>query len=387
MDGAWSAVLIVLLGFLVVSQVAVWVVLYQLIQQRGRLLLRLDELEHGLPHAGHGSANGHVRLSGELPVVAQASRSAQPVGLAVGTAFAPFRLPDLAGQEVSLEDFRGKRVLLVHWSPQCGFCDLIGPDLAKLQPQLDKAGVQLVLVSYGEAERNRRLADEHGLTCPILLQAQSEPIEAFRTVGTPVAYLLDEQGRVARPLAIGAEQVPALAREAAGGSGWKKRLPGQRPLSDSRIEREGLKAGTRAPLFSLPDLRGNTVSLESYRGQRVLLVFTDPHCGPCDQLAPDLARLHREHRDDGLAVVMIGRGDPEENRRKAEQYGFEFPVVVQERWELSKQYGIFATPVGFLVGEDGTILHDVARGADPILALARDGVAASKGASHEHAVR
>ena len=49
---------------------------------------------------------------------------------------APFRLPDLDGKEVSLEDFRGRKVLLVYWSPQCGFCDILAPDLVRLQPEL-----------------------------------------------------------------------------------------------------------------------------------------------------------------------------------------------------------------------------------------------------------
>jgi len=32
------------------------------------------------------------------------------------------------------------------------------------------------------------------------------------------------------------------------------------------------------------------------------------------------------------------------NRAKAAEYDFEFPVVVQPGWRISKQYGIFATP-------------------------------------------
>jgi len=114
------------------------------------------------------------------------------------------------------------------------------------------------------------------------------------------------------------------------------------------------------------------VSLADYRGRRLLLVFTDPHCGPCDALAPDLVRLHREHTDDGLAVLVVGRGDPDENRQKAEYYGFDFPVALQDRWQVSKAYGIFSTPVGFLLGENGLILKNVARGRDAILALAEE---------------
>ena len=123
---------------------------------------------------------------------------------------------------------------------------------------------------------------------------------------------------------------------------------------------------------------GREVALEDYRGRRVLVVFTDPHCGPCDALAPHLVRLHQQHRDNNLALLMVARDEVEENRRKAETHGFAFPVVLQEGRKLSKAYGIFATPVAFLIGEDGVIARNVARGADEILALALDGVAAAR---------
>src|SRR5439155_1202385 len=160
---------------------------------------------------------------------------------------------------------------------------------------LVKHNVQMLFVSHADAEANRKLAEAHRLEFPILLLKDAEPLEAFQNMGTPVAYLLDEQGQVAQPIAVGAEQVPALAREAVAEKSKKRRLFGNRSLNESRIEREGLKAGTPAPTFSLPDIHGRTISLEEYRGRRVLLVFTDPHCGPCDQLAPELVRLHREH--------------------------------------------------------------------------------------------
>jgi peroxiredoxin len=66
----------------------------------------------------------------------------------------------------------------------------------------------------------------------------------------------------------------------------------------------------------------------------------------------------------------VGRGSVEENRKKAEQFGFEFPVVLQDQWKLSKEYGIFATPVAFLIAENGMIAKNVAVGKEAILALA-----------------
>jgi peroxiredoxin len=315
---------VTLLGLLVVGQ---WIVLYQVLRQQGRLLLRLDEVEQGLSPIGQAAfvptaaANGHV----------------QPRGLPVGTSVPPFRLPDLTGKRVGLNDFRGKRVLVVHWSLQCGFCIRIAPELARLQLDLHKHNVELLLLSYGDAAGNRRLAEEYDLTYPILLQEEGESWEAFQRMGTPVAYLLDGQGRVAKPVAIGAEEVLALAHEAARS---QKRLPGERPLSESRIEREGLKPGTPAPTFSLPDVHGRTVSFQEYRGRRVLLVFSDPQCGPCNSLAPDLFTLYKEHHDARPALVVISRGSMEENHRMAEEYGFKFPVLIQPNWKVSKDYGI-----------------------------------------------
>jgi peroxiredoxin len=120
-------------------------------------------------------------------------------------------------------------------------------------------------------------------------------------------------------------------------------------------------------------------SPEDYRGSKLLLVFTDPHCGSCDQIAPELARLDRQHQGNGLALVMVGRGDPEENREKARRNGFDFPVVLQKKWELSRQYGTFATPVAFLINEEGVIARNVATGADAILELVQHGLLGSNG--------
>jgi peroxiredoxin len=100
----------------------------------------------------------------------------------------------------------------------------------------------------------------------------------------------------------------------------------------------------------------------------VLLVFSDPACGPCNLLVPDLERLHRSAPD--LQILMVSRGDPEANREKAREHGLTFPVVLQRQWEISRAYGMFATPIAFLIDERGIIAADVASGSDAILALA-----------------
>jgi peroxiredoxin len=339
----------VLVGALALGVLSLAWALLQVLRQQGRLLLRVEALEARLGTDETPTRSDHARG-----------------GLPLATSFPPFRLPSLDDGELGLEHFRGKRVLLVHWSPECGFCRQIATDLAGLQDALRRRKTELVLVSYGSREGNRALIEAHGLNCPVLLQPDGATVEGFAHMGTPVAYLLDEKGRIAKPVAVGAREVPELAEHAAG----RRRLQTERPVSESRIEREGLKAGTFAPPFELPDLAGGTIALAEHRGRRVLLVFSDPDCGPCEELLPQLAQLDRERRSDGVSVVVVSRGGLEENRRKAEAFGLEFPVVLQSGWKLSKKYGIFATPVAFLINEEGVIEREVARGPDEILAVA-----------------
>jgi thiol-disulfide isomerase/thioredoxin len=140
---------------------------------------------------------------------------AWPTGVAVGEPLPAFKLEDVAGVEVGLSDLGGHRTLLVNWSPYCGFCEQIAPDLAALQSDLHDRGVALVFIALGSFDENWPMLEEHGLQPVVLLRGKDET-EVFAGVGTPSAYLVDEQGRAASALTIGADQVPSLARSAAG---------------------------------------------------------------------------------------------------------------------------------------------------------------------------
>ena len=100
----------------------------------------------------------------------------------------------------------------------------------------------------------------------------------------------------------------------------------------------------------------------------MLLVFSDPDCGPCNLVAPKLERLSKDLPN--LSVVMVSRGDVDRNRRKVAEHGLTFPVVLQEQWHLSREYAKFATPIAYLIDEEGRIAADVALGMEAILALA-----------------
>src|SRR5271157_2016227 len=98
-------------------------------------------------------------------------------------------------------------------------------------------------------------------------------------------------------------------------------------LLKSRIRRDGLKQGEQAPTFRSAQVPSGEVNLIEYRGSYLLLVFSDPTCGPCNALLPSLEALHRRTPD--IAVVMVSRGSPDDNHCKIREHGVTFPVALQ----------------------------------------------------------
>ena len=356
---------------------------FQLLRQNGRLLLRLESIEKRLaprPEAKRREAGG----------------------LAVGTPAPDFELPDLTGVRHQLSEFRDQNVLLIFFDPKCGFCTKMAPDLAALPAGEGGDRAVPVVVSTGDAQQNRKLVEQYGIRCLVLLQHEREVASKFHAQGTPVGYRIDGAGRIASELTVGAEPLlqlaaPTFVRPGAprpnevgkklGASANGSAAHGGKngSLARSRLNRSGLMAGTAAPDFRLPRLDGSDLSLADLRGRRVLLVFSDPNCGPCDELAPRLQQLHLQRSD--LHVLVVSRRDVEANRAKAAGLGLTFPIVLQRQWEISLLYAMFATPIAYLIDERGILVRDVAVGVEPILALADEpligqGVRAQESGSH-----
>jgi peroxiredoxin len=131
----------------------------------------------------------------------------------------------------------------------------------------------------------------------------------------------------------------------------------------------GLPVGNPAATFSLPDLYGETLTLDALRaaGKPVLLLFTEPNCGPCNALLPEIGRWQREHAEK-LTISLISRGTAEENRTKSSEHGLT-NVVLQEEREVSHSYEAYGTPSVVLVHPDGRIGSPVVSGADAIRAF------------------
>ena len=136
----------------------------------------------------------------------------------------------------------------------------------------------------------------------------------------------------------------------------------------------GLLVGTTAPAFSLPGLYGETITLDFLRasGKPILLIFSDPGCGPCNALLPEIGRWQRDYASK-LSLALISRSTPEANHAKTNGHGITHVLLQQDR-EVAGAYQAQGTPCAVLIRPDGTIGSPLVCGAEAIRALAAQAV-------------
>ena len=111
--------------------------------------------------------------------------------------------------------------------------------------------------------------------------------------------------------------------------------------------------GLAAPDFSLPGVDGKTWSLKDCMGEKGLLVmFICNHCPYVKAIRDRLVRDTRELEQMGVRSVAIMSNDPAlyeedsfENMKKiSDEFGFNFPYLLDESQQVAKAYGAVCTP-------------------------------------------
>jgi hypothetical protein len=126
------------------------------------------------------------------------------------------------------------------------------------------------------------------------------------------------------------------------------------------------RVGAGAVSWSLPDPAGETWTLDRLLalGRPLVLVFSQPACGGCDLLMPAVARWQADLQGQ-LTIAVVSGGPSAESSAKVRQYGLRL-LLVDDRQDTFRAYGITATPSAVLIGEDGAIAAEPAIGASEI---------------------
>jgi thiol-disulfide isomerase/thioredoxin len=279
----------------------------------------------------------------------------------------------VTSEELTLE---GKPVMLLFTDPGCGPCNAMLPEVSRWQEEhADK--LTLALISRGEVEENKTRAQEHGLR-NVLLQKDWEVSGSYEVRGTPSAVLISPDGKVATPVAGGAEGVRGLLSYAVG---ERTQLPmqphqpqgqGQPCPNCGKVHAAAptvpaaQEVGEEAPEVKLPDLEGNTVELANFRGEETLVLFWNPGCGFCQQMLPDLKEWEAEAPKGAPRLVVVSAGSEEANR----EMGLVSPVLLDQQFATGRAFGASGTPSAVLVDSEGKVASEVAVGAPAVLELA-----------------
>jgi peroxiredoxin len=128
----------------------------------------------------------------------------------------------------------------------------------------------------------------------------------------------------------------------------------------------GLPVGTAAPAFELRALDGSRVTLAGLGapGKSVLLIFSDPACGPCRDLLPQVRDWQRQQAD-RVTLALVSRGSVEANRTQSSAQGVT-NVLLQEDEEVAHAYEVPGTPGAVFIGPAANIASPVVIGAGAI---------------------
>ncbi len=121
--------------------------------------------------------------------------------------------------------------------------------------------------------------------------------------------------------------------------------------------------GKPAPKFSLPDVYGNEISLDQFKGKIVVIEWINQFC-PVTKGAHAKSQMqdtYKKYAAKGVVWLSIDSGydtDGEANRSYAAQMGLAFPILHDPDGKVGKAYGAKTTPHMFVIDKAGLLAYD-----------------------------
>ncbi|PKR78716.1 alkyl hydroperoxide reductase [Halalkalibacillus sediminis] len=132
----------------------------------------------------------------------------------------------------------------------------------------------------------------------------------------------------------------------------------QSDSEDSEVEADvGLDIGSEAPDFEVETLKGETVKLSDYRGEKIMLNFWGTWCPPCRAEMPDMQKFYEEH---DVTILAMNLFDTESSMQDVEDFvedfGLTFPVLIDEG-EVATDYQVIPVPTSYMIDSNGIIQY------------------------------
>lgn len=123
-----------------------------------------------------------------------------------------FRFESFAGKQLSLNQFRGKFVLLDFWESWCGHCLFALPELNALQQSYGEDTLKVIGLVTENKRQIAELISQNNLMYSNLLADQSI-LTDYRVTGRPVYFLIDPKGHIAAASSGNLEKIKSRMAE------------------------------------------------------------------------------------------------------------------------------------------------------------------------------
>lgn len=103
-----------------------------------------------------------------------------------------------------------------------------------------------------------------------------------------------------------------------------------------------LEEGQKAPAFKAKDQNGNTVSLEGFKGKKVVLYFYPEDDTPtCTIEACNLRDNYKSLQERGLAVLGVSPDDEKKHKKFEAKYKLPFTLLADPEKKIIEKYGVW----------------------------------------------
>ncbi|MEL6122766.1 MAG: thioredoxin-dependent thiol peroxidase [Bacteroidota bacterium] len=135
-----------------------------------------------------------------------------------------------------------------------------------------------------------------------------------------------------------------------------------------------LTVGDKAPSFTSLDQNGETISLEQFRGKKLILFFYPKDDSPgCTKEACSLRDGYKKLRKMGFEILGVSPDKPAKHKKFIDKYEFQFSLAADTEKEIINAYGLWGPKkfmgrevIGvhrttFIIDEEGLIQHIITK--------------------------
>lgn len=260
----------------------------------------------------------------------------------LGSAAPDFSLNDLEGNVVSLSQFSGKPVLLVHLNAYCHTCREEVTLFNKIYRE--HKDIQVIGIAIAnDNEETLTFKKNFKVEFLLLSDPQQKVYKKYFVHTVPLVDIIDRTGTIRYRGKMGVYTEFASIME--------------KIIAEKEVVGAGL--WNKPPDFTLASTEGESFRLyDSIGGKTILITFMSVHDAFVKQVIEVMKSLYSRYQSEDIEILRIAVNNSiEEIKKFKKDYYVKFPIFVDERGGVAKLYDVTDIPTTFVINKKGKIRY------------------------------